>query len=122
MPVPIPFLLSEPTGTSELVTAALWAQGLFLGTVATTIAVVAIAAIGFMMMSGRISWRRGATVVLGCFLLFGAPTIVAGLRGQGATTNQDKLVATSVLPQQISNLNNTSAPYDPYAGASVPPR
>jgi hypothetical protein len=31
----------------------------------------------------RIDLRRGLSVVLGCFILFGAPTIVKGLRGVG---------------------------------------
>jgi type IV secretory pathway VirB2 component (pilin) len=36
--------------------------------------------VGFMMLNGRINWRMGATVVLGCFILFGAATIVGGIR------------------------------------------
>ena len=33
---------------------------------------MAVAAIGFMMLTGRMNWRYGATVILGCFILFGA--------------------------------------------------
>jgi type IV secretion system protein VirB2 len=33
-----------------------------------------------MMLTGRIDWRRGATVIVGCFIVFGAATIVAGIR------------------------------------------
>ena len=33
-----------------------------------------------MMLTGRIDWRRGATVILGVFILFGAASIVAGIR------------------------------------------
>jgi type IV secretion system protein VirB2 len=51
-----------------------------LGTVATTVAVIAVAAVGFMMLTGRINWRYGAVVILGCFVLFGATSIVAGIR------------------------------------------
>jgi len=32
-----------------------------------------------MMLTGRINWRYGITVVLGCFILFGATSIVAGI-------------------------------------------
>jgi type IV secretion system protein VirB2 len=42
-------------------------------------AVIAVAAVGFMMLTGRINWRYGVTVVLGCFILFGAASIVAGI-------------------------------------------
>ncbi len=33
-----------------------------------------------MMLSGRLNWRYGATVIVGCFILFGAATIVGGIR------------------------------------------
>jgi type IV secretory pathway VirB2 component (pilin) len=48
--------------------------------VATAIAVIAVAAVGFMMLTGRINWKYGATVVLGLFVLFGSASIVAGIR------------------------------------------
>jgi type IV secretion system protein VirB2 len=57
-----------------------WLQGTLLGTVATTVAVIAIAAVGFLMLTGRINWRHGAIVIVGCFILFGAASIVAGIR------------------------------------------
>ena len=50
-----------------------------LGTIATVVAVIAVAAVGFMMLTGRINWRYGATVIVGCFVLFGASSIVAGI-------------------------------------------
>ncbi|WP_423141119.1 TrbC/VirB2 family protein [Parablastomonas sp. CN1-191] len=70
----------DPEGSGVLVNAVNWLQGTLLGTVATVIAVIAIAAVGFMMLTGRIDWRRGAVVVVGCFILFGAASIVAGIR------------------------------------------
>jgi len=42
--------------------------------------VIAVAAVGLMMLTGRINWRYGATVILGCFILFGAASIVAGIQ------------------------------------------
>jgi type IV secretion system protein VirB2 len=70
---------SDPAGSGVLVSAVGWLQGTFLGTVATVAAVIAVAAVGFMMLTGRINWRYGATVILGCFILFGAGSIVAGI-------------------------------------------
>ena len=51
-----------------------------LGNVATSAAVIAIAVVGFLMLTGRIEWRRGIVVVVGAFIIFGAVTIVAGIR------------------------------------------
>ncbi len=70
----------DPAGSGPIVGAADWLQGTLLGNVATAIAVIAVAAVGFLMLTGRINWRYGATVVLGLFILFGAASIVGGIR------------------------------------------
>ena len=70
----------DPAGSGPIVGAADWLQGTLLGNVATAIAVIAVAAVGFMMLTGRINWKYGATVVLGLFILFGAASIVGGIR------------------------------------------
>ncbi|HEX8578916.1 MAG TPA: TrbC/VirB2 family protein [Allosphingosinicella sp.] len=70
----------DPAGSGVVVSAVRWLQGTLLGTVATVVAVIAIAAVGFLMLTGRINWRYGATVILGCFILFGAASIVAGIQ------------------------------------------
>ena len=75
---------SDPAGSGALVSAVSWLQGTLLGTVATVAAVIAVAAVGFMMLTGRINWRYGATVILGCFILFGASSIVAGIHSTAA--------------------------------------
>jgi type IV secretion system protein VirB2 len=67
-------------GSGPIVAALQWIQGTLLGNVATAAAVIAVAMVGFLMLSGRMNWRFGATVILGCFILFGAATIVAGIR------------------------------------------
>ena len=71
----------DPAGSSPVVNALAWLQGTLLGNVATAVAVMAVAAVGFMMLTGRLNWRFGATVILGVFILFGAGTIVAGIQG-----------------------------------------
>ena len=70
----------DPAGSGVIVSAVNWLQGTLLGTVATVVAVIAVAAVGLMMLTGRINWRYGATVILGCFILFGAASIVAGIQ------------------------------------------
>ena len=110
-----------------LVAAISWLQDLLLGTVATSIAVIAIAAIGFGMLTGRVNIRHGATVVLGCFILFGASTIVNGLRYAASGVGGDTappvvVVAPPPPPPPHVQPSGMPAPYDPYAGASVPIR
>jgi type IV secretion system protein VirB2 len=70
----------DPAGSQPISNAVNWVQGTLLGNVATAAAVIAVAMVGFMMLSGRLRWKTGATVILGCFVLFGATTIVAGIR------------------------------------------
>lgn len=71
---------ADPAGSGVLVSAVRWLEGTLLGTVATVVAVIAVATVGFLMLTGRINWRYGATVILGCFILFGAASIVAGIQ------------------------------------------
>ncbi len=52
-----------PAGSGLIVGAVNWLQGTLLGTVATVAAVIAVAAVGFML-TGRINWRHGAVVIL----------------------------------------------------------
>jgi type IV secretion system protein VirB2 len=71
---------ADPAGSGVIVGAVRWLQGTLLGTVATVVAVIAVAAVGLLMLTGRINWRYGAVVVLGCFILFGAASIVGGIQ------------------------------------------
>lgn len=70
----------DPAGSGPIVGAVNWLQGTLLGNVATAVAVIAVAAVGFMMLTGRINWKYGASVVVGLFILFGAASIVGGIR------------------------------------------
>jgi len=72
--------LNDPAGPSVILRAVQWLEGTVLGTIATTVAVIAVASIGFLALSGRIDIRRALTVILGCFVLFGSSSIVAGLQ------------------------------------------
>lgn len=116
--------LADPPGASVLVAAVAWVEATLLGTVATTIAVIAVASVGLMMLAGRVNIRHGLTVILGSFILFGASAIVAGIQasmaGIGAASAPQPAIAAPPLapppagPQPANN--------DPYAGASVPRR
>ena len=70
----------NPAGSGPIVAALGWLQGTLLGNVATAVAVIAVAMVCFMMLTGRMNWRFGATVIIGCFVLFGAGAIVTGIQ------------------------------------------
>jgi type IV secretion system protein VirB2 len=72
---------ADPAGSGPIIGALQWIEGTLLGNLATTAAVIAVAIVGLMMLTGRIEWRRGLTVVIGAFIIFGAAAIVAGMRG-----------------------------------------
>ena len=78
---------ADPAGSGAIVGAVNWLQGTLLGTVATVVAVIAVASVGFLMLTGRMNWRYGATVILGCFILFGAASIVGGIQSTAALGN-----------------------------------
>lgn len=75
---------ADPAGSGPILGAVNWLQGTLLGTVATVVAVIAVASVGFLMLTGRMNWRYGVTVILGCFILFGATSIVAGIQSTAA--------------------------------------
>ena len=78
--------VGDPAGSSPLLAALSWVQGTLLGNLATTAAVIAVAIIGYLMLTGRFEWRRGLVVLVGIFIIFGAVTIVAGIRGLAGGT------------------------------------
>jgi type IV secretory pathway VirB2 component (pilin) len=71
---------TDPQGSGPILSALQWIEGTLMGNVATTAAVIAVAVVGLMMLTGRIDWRRGVVVVLGAFIIFGAAAIVEGMR------------------------------------------
>ena len=73
-------LSTDPAGSGPILGALQWLEGTLLGNLATTAAIIAVAVVGLMMLTGRIEWRRGVTVVVGAFIVFGAAAIVAGIR------------------------------------------
>lgn len=110
--------LFEPPDESILGGVADWLTALLAGTAATTLCVIAVALLGLWMLSGRMPIRRGAEVILGCFLLLGATTIALGLRGVGDGLMESRepvpLVIERAAPPPLPPAN-----YDPYAGASL---
>lgn len=77
---PVAAQAQSTAGSGPIEAAFAWMQATLLGQIATMVAVMAVAAVGFMMLTGRMNWRFGATVIIGCFIIFGAATIVGGIQ------------------------------------------
>jgi type IV secretion system protein VirB2 len=111
--------LFEAGGGTPMVESARWIEGVMLGEVALGVCVIAVALIGTLMLTGRLPLREGVRVVIGCFVLLGAPVIAAGFVDGGGG-----VIEARVPPQasaQIESLrpNLPPADFDPYAGASL---
>jgi len=78
---------TSPRGSGPIVAAVDWMRSGLLGPIATSVAVIAVAFIGFMMLTGRMNWKHGITVIVGCFIIFGATAIVGGIQ-MAANTGQ----------------------------------
>jgi type IV secretory pathway VirB2 component (pilin) len=115
--------VTDPNQGSSLLAAAQWLEGLVQGPLAVALAVIAVAATGLMMLSGRLAIRRGLVATLGCFVLFGAPAIARGFFASATSlAGSNELVvpkfetASPPLPAPQAGKPQIA---DPYAGASV---
>ncbi len=93
---------------SSILAAIEWIELLITGRFATTIAVIAIAYIGLRMLLGQMPVRSAARILIGCFILFGAPTIARGLIGGLRGAEQKWVVAVEPIGFFASG-NNSSA-------------
>ncbi|HEX8573818.1 MAG TPA: TrbC/VirB2 family protein [Allosphingosinicella sp.] len=116
--------LADPAGTGAVAAAVGWLQGTLLGTAATSVAVICVAAVGLMMMSGRLSFRRAGVVVLGCFIVFGASAIAGGIHSAAGLAGSAPVQPAYAPPQSPPPPPPAAAPADPdpSAGAAVPSR
>ena len=104
-----------------------WLQGVLLGRFAAVVAIIAIASLGFLMLTGRLEVRRASRVIFGCFVIFGASTIARGIMGVITGTAQSAEVVQVEQPPRSSLAVPTypqikTKTYDPYAGAALPQR
>jgi type IV secretory pathway VirB2 component (pilin) len=104
--------------------AVYWIQGALMAEVASIIAVIAVASVGLLLLSGRLDLRRGMQAVFGCFVLFGASSIASGIMQAMSATAPviETSSAQQVVPDapSIPPISQNNVSYDPYAGAAVP--
>lgn len=119
-------LVAGGSAPNVFLAAVRWIEALLLGSLATTVAVLSVACVGLLMLGGRVNLRRGATVIVGCFILFGAASIAQGLRGAAAVISGDgsRPPPVPASPSPLVDLtrptsNGEGGSADPYAGAAV---
>jgi type IV secretory pathway VirB2 component (pilin) len=96
-----------------------WVANTLLGDVAVGLCVLAVAFVGFMLMTGRVAIREGVRVAIGCFVLLGAPIIAAGLHGVAEETARPDAPRELVIEAPPAPSPTLPSSYDPYAGASL---
>ena len=111
-------LLDAPAGL-PIVDSIAWLNGLVGGTLAVSLAVIGFALLGFLLLSGRLPTRRAGRVVIGAFLLFGAPAIAAGLILGGSEVSAPPPPPPVPVATEAPRADLPPANYDPYAGASL---
>lgn len=118
----------DPNAPNAFGAAVQWLDATLLGTLASAIAVIAVACVGLLLLSGRVDVRRAGQVVLGCFILFGASSIAGGIidaiNGGPARAEVEAapLPPPPAYPAVPARASLPAAPYDPYAGAAMPTR
>jgi len=110
--------LFESSGDSSLSDSVDWIESLLLGEVAIALSVIAVAMIGFIMLTGRMPFREGGRMALGIFILLGAPAIAAAFHSAWEDNEAPAPIASATVPPEpVRDLPPAS--YDPYAGASL---
>ncbi|QDH34043.1 TrbC/VirB2 family protein [Porphyrobacter sp. YT40] len=111
--------LLEAGGGAPMVESARWIESVMLGEIALGVCIIAVAFIGALMLTGRLPLREGAQIVVGCFVLLGAPVIAAGMLEFAISPFNAQL--TVLHPNVRSTLRQElpEASYNPYAQASV---
>lgn len=98
--------------------AALWVDGVMTGSLALGLATLGVAGIGFAMLSGRFQIRRGIAVIVGCFLILGAPAMARGIMGMTGPSVAVPVAAIEPPPRPVE-AKKVRTVDDPYAGASL---
>lgn len=108
--------LLNDTQSTPIATSLEWIDGVLFGPVAIGLCVLAVAFVGFAMLTGRLPVRQGALVMVGTFILLGAPMIAAGLMTTVEGGNEPPPpapVSEDLQPRE----ELPPASRDPYSGA-----
>jgi type IV secretion system protein VirB2 len=111
--------LFDTGGDAPIMQSVQWIERVMLGDVALGLCVIAVAVVGAVMLGGRLPVKEGLRIVVGLFVVLGAPVIGGGFAARLGE-------AREVLPANLSKLEDGTvrddlplADRDPYAGASL---
>ena len=113
-------MIFDPASSSSIVAGVTWVRDTLLGTAATAIAVICVAGVGYQFLTGRVPARRAITVILGCFILFGASGIavaLGALASRGPMTDsaeQEAPLPPQVVPISMPPSRAAPDPFNPY--------
>lgn len=112
--------MNTAISSSAIIDAVSWLNDALLGSVAVSISIIAVAAVGVFALQGRLAVARGATIIVGCFILFSAAMIASALVNVFADDSNARSEVAAASQPIYSPAVPKALPYDPYAGASVP--
>ena len=96
-----------------------WLLKLLSGNLVVALCVVGVALLGYGLLQGRISFRRGVNVILGCFVVLAAPAFGPEIRVFGANW-RDKPDIFVASPTEVAPRSEVApSTYNPYANASL---
>ena len=111
-------LFDAPT-SSPIEAAVGWIGAVLIGELALGLCVLAVAFVGFLMMSGRVPIKTGMRVAIGCFVILGAPSIAVGFLRVWEPSSPRAASTSPIAANPPPAREPPRADYDPYAGASV---
>jgi len=110
--------LFEPAAQPVIAQSQSWIEATLFGNVAIALCMLAVALVGFLALTGRLPIRRGLFVIVGCFVVLGAPVLALGI----GSAMQDEAPAPAppiAEGEREPRGDLLPADYDPYAGASL---
>lgn len=112
--------LFDAEGGTPMLESARWIERVLLGEIALGVCVIAVAIIGALMLAGRLPLLDGARIVIGCFVLLGAPVIAAAFVDDRGELNVASTPPPPItVPIESTRPDLPPANFDPYAGASL---
>ena len=96
-----------------------WLNSLLLGSLATSVGVIAVAGLGFAALNGHVVLADYRRVIVGCFVLFGAREIASGILSFVSFAGPLPAAGYATVPSTVPPAPQVIQHYDPYAGASL---
>lgn len=110
--------LFDQADQSVLREAGDWFSELLTGSFTSSLCIASVALFGILMLTGRIPFRCGLQVLIGCFLLLGAGTLAEDM--SEAFSGEPIAFTSSPVPLQRGE-DLPPAEYNPFVRASVRP-